>query len=157
MCPHEEDLHRVAAALASLLKPGDVIALCGELGSGKTAFVRGVATALGVPAECVTSPTFVLLQEYPASVPLVHIDTYRLKDPDLFAELGTEELFAEDAPAAVLIEWAERVRKWLPTDCLWVFLDVLPDDARRVTFRACGERSRWLSNRLRCELASGTP
>ncbi|RMG35370.1 MAG: tRNA (adenosine(37)-N6)-threonylcarbamoyltransferase complex ATPase subunit type 1 TsaE [Planctomycetota bacterium] len=153
VCPNERRLGELGARLASLLQPGDVVALTGELGSGKTAFVRAVAAALDVPPECVSSPTFVLVQEYEGRLPLVHVDTYRLKDPGLFGDLGVEELFAEDGPAVVMIEWADRVRNWLPADCLWVELEVLPDEARRVTFSAGGPRSEHLMARLRAAIA----
>ena len=91
---NEQDTERLGAALADVLPPGTVVALIGTLGAGKTRLVQAVATALGVPAGGVTSPTFVLVNEYrQGRVPVFHFDTYRLKDDDEFLALGPEEYF----------------------------------------------------------------
>src|SRR5215472_8776139 len=94
--------------LAELLFPGAVVALVGPLGAGKTHLVRALAEGLGIAdSRVVSSPTFVLIQEYDARLPIYHFDAYRLKNPAEFANLGIEEYFA--AEGVCLIEWADRV------------------------------------------------
>jgi len=102
----EEETAAVGRELASSLLPGDVVMLSGDLGAGKTAFVRGLAEGLGVSRDEVSSPTFTLIQEYRGGrLPLFHVDLYRIEDPREFDELGLDEI-AEDGVLA--IEWAER-------------------------------------------------
>jgi tRNA threonylcarbamoyladenosine biosynthesis protein TsaE len=94
--------------LASRLSAGSVVLLFGDLGAGKTAFVRGLAEGLGIPAENVSSPTFTIMQEYRCGrLPLYHVDLYRLDDPREIDELGLDELTADGILA---IEWAEKQR-----------------------------------------------
>lgn len=103
----ENETAAVARALAQTLKAGDVLLLHGDLGSGKTAFVRGLAEGLGVSREDVSSPTFTLVQEYRAGrLPLFHVDLYRLDDPREVDDLGLDEIAADGVLA---IEWAEKL------------------------------------------------
>jgi len=106
------ETEEIARALAASMRGGEVVLLSGELGAGKTAFVRGLARGLGVDPEEVASPTFVLLTSYPGRLRLHHADLYRLAGNGDDRELGLEEL---PGPAGVLaIEWAERLslRPW---------------------------------------------
>lgn len=128
---HTRQLGRI---LADTLPPGTVVALVGTLGSGKTALVRAVVEALDLPGSAVTSPTFVLVHEYPARVPVVHMDAYRLRELEEFYELGAEEYFS--SAALVLVEWADRVREALPPDHLEVQIEVLSPQRR--LFRITG-------------------
>ena len=113
---------RLGAALGSLLFPGSVVALDGELGAGKTHLVRGICAGLGVAnLAVVNSPTFVLIQEYCGRLPVFHFDAYRLTSPREFAELGVEEYFS--AAGVCCIEWASRVAEFLPADRLSVRLE----------------------------------
>jgi tRNA threonylcarbamoyladenosine biosynthesis protein TsaE len=103
----EEETAGVARRLAATLSAGDTVLLFGDLGAGKTAFVRGLAEGLGIDAGEVTSPTFTLVQEYRSGrLPLVHADLYRLEDPREIDDLGLEELAAGGVLA---IEWAEKL------------------------------------------------
>jgi tRNA threonylcarbamoyladenosine biosynthesis protein TsaE len=103
----EDDTIRIAAALAASLQTGAVVLLSGDLGAGKTAFVRGLAAGLGIDPADVTSPTFTLVHEYrQGPLPLVHVDLYRLDKVDL-DELGMDSELAERGVLA--IEWAERL------------------------------------------------
>jgi len=129
--------------LGALLFPGAVVALIGQLGAGKTHFVRAVAEGLGVrnPAA-VNSPTFVLIQEYPAHLPIYHFDAYRLKTSREFAELGVEEYFHGDG--VCLIEWADLVMEVLPAERLEIRIEVVGETARRFDLTATGYRSEKL-------------
>ncbi|MFP4330088.1 MAG: tRNA (adenosine(37)-N6)-threonylcarbamoyltransferase complex ATPase subunit type 1 TsaE [Alkalispirochaetaceae bacterium] len=108
-----KETNRLAAAFARRLEAGSVVALIGDLGTGKTAFVRGVASALGV-TEPVTSPTYTIIAEYPGNPPLVHMDLYRLTDASEFELLGVEEYLEGDS--ITLIEWADRAMESLPDE-----------------------------------------
>jgi len=144
---NEHDTERLGAALAATLPPGTVVGLVGTLGAGKTRLVQAVAAALGVPREAVTSPTFVLVNEYRhGRVPLFHFDTYRLKDEDEFLDLGPEEYF--DSDGITLVEWADRVAHLLPEERVDIALEVTGDTARRVTISATGERLRAAIDRI---------
>jgi tRNA threonylcarbamoyladenosine biosynthesis protein TsaE len=112
---------RLAAAVAGLLRPGDVVLLTGELGAGKTAWTQGLAAALGV-AEAVTSPTFVLVRPYPTArgFELLHADVYRLDEEAEITALGLTEALEEDAVA--VIEWGERAAGVIGPDHLAVEL-----------------------------------
>ncbi|MDP1797222.1 MAG: tRNA (adenosine(37)-N6)-threonylcarbamoyltransferase complex ATPase subunit type 1 TsaE [Planctomycetaceae bacterium] len=142
----EADTEVTGRLLASVLKPGDVIALVGDLGAGKTRFVQAVAKALGVADEIVHSPTFTLIHEYPASIPLRHCDAYRLKRPEEFADLGLDELFGLDGIA--FVEWADRVADDLPRDVLRIDLSVSGPSSRHAIFTANGPRSTEIVRQL---------
>ena len=119
----EEQTRRIATAMASHLQPGDVIALEGPLGSGKTCFVRGLAEGLGINPRSVSSPTFIICQEYGASrgstvlsaMRLIHIDAYRLNGPDDLESIGWHELI-ESGDAVIAIEWPSRIGSALPEE-----------------------------------------
>ena len=142
-----EETRALAARLGQCLAPGDVVALKGELGSGKTEFVHGLAQGLGVPpAVPVASPSFTLAHEYPGRLTLIHLDLYRLED--LPAELlpDLEEYLA--GPEAVAVEWAERLAPLLPADYLEIRLEITGESQRTLTFRGHGPRGRELVRRL---------
>lgn len=92
----EEATNFLGRQIAEVLQPGTIISLVGDLGAGKTRLVQAIAVGLDVPVEIVNSPTFTLVQEYPGRIPLRHCDTYRLRDPDEFLDLGLDELLAMD-------------------------------------------------------------
>lgn len=123
-----EQTRQLAAAVAGLVEPGDVIALSGELGAGKTCFVQGAARGLGVEVA-VTSPTFVLVRSYRGRLPVVHVDVYRLQRLQDVLDLG-DEVFAPDV--VTFVEWGDAITALLPQDRLDVEIvhaDETGDDA----------------------------
>lgn len=125
--------------LASSLFPGAVVALIGPLGAGKTHLVRAVAEGLGIAdGRLVSSPTFVLIQEYHARLPVYHFDAYRLRDAAEFAELGVHEYF--ESNGVCLVEWADRVEACLPAEHLRITLAITGETSRRVVMEGRGER-----------------
>jgi len=134
-----EETGALGAQLAALLQPGDFIALHGDLGAGKTRFAQGVAVGLGVSPEIpVTSPTYTLLNIYPARVPLYHFDLYRLESDDDVYAAGFDEYFYGDGVS--LVEWPQRLVSLLPADRLEVSLSLLDDHIRRIEFHPFGDR-----------------
>ena len=131
-----EDTRALAAAVAGLAEPGDLIVLAGDLGTGKTAFAQGFAQGLGVD-EPVTSPAFVLVRTYEGRLPMVHIDVYRLDHMQELVDLGISELL--DEGAVTLVEWGDAVTPALPADFLEVRLEAAeaPDD-RILSIRSVG-------------------
>lgn len=124
--------------LGSRLRVGDVIALRGELGAGKTAFAQGVGLALKV-IQPMTSPTFTLIHEYAGQlhaedVRLIHMDLYRLQRPEEVEVIGVEEAFTEDA--VCLIEWPEIAEEYLPADCLKIEIIGSGEQMREIIFHA---------------------
>jgi tRNA threonylcarbamoyladenosine biosynthesis protein TsaE len=128
----EEETEHLATAVAARLRPGDVLLLSGNLGAGKTAFVRGLAAGLGLDPETVSSPTFALVHEYRGGrLPLLHVDLYRLERADA-EDLGLDELGAADGVLA--IEWPDRLAH-VPAVPIRVTLEALDDSTRRITIR----------------------
>jgi tRNA threonylcarbamoyl adenosine modification protein YjeE len=126
----EGETERLAEGLARLFSGGEVVFLKGELGAGKTAFVRGLAKGLGADPEEVVSPTFVLLTSYPGRLTLHHADLYRLSSASDLSEVGLEEL--PGARGVLAIEWAERApSQWWPSP-VQVRLEHQGGDRRRV-------------------------
>ncbi len=133
------DLQAIAERLGRVLQAGDVLALVGPLGAGKTTFVQGVARGLGVPADRhVASPTFALVNEHPGRVPLVHADLYRVADARELEELGLTDAFDR---AAVAIEWLDRFPDAAPPDRLEITIAIAAGGTRELTLRACGTRA----------------
>lgn len=135
----ETDTDRLGRVIADAVGVGTTIALIGDLGAGKTRLTRAICAALGVDSADVTSPTFVLIQEYAGRLPVYHFDTYRLRDLDEFDELGAEEYFESDG--VCLVEWADRVTESLPRDRLQIEITIAGETERRFTLTATGERS----------------
>jgi len=124
----DAETEAIGAELASSLRPGARVLLYGELGAGKTAFVRGLAAGLGVDPDEVSSPTFTLVQEYAGRLPLFHVDLYRLA-PGEVDDLGLDALAAQGVLA---IEWAERLPR-ADAGAIHVRLEHAGEDVRRVT------------------------
>ena len=117
--------------LGRVLRGGDVVACYGTLGSGKTTWIQGIAAGLGISPERVKSPTFVLMREYPGSIPLVHLDGYRLEAPVEVGWLDPEWMFAPHK--VTVIEWAERFADWLPEGHIEIRLQYVSSHRRKIT------------------------
>lgn len=139
------DVHSVAEMealgrrLGELLFPGAVVALIGPLGAGKTLLVRAIAEGLGVPnRSIVTSPTFILIQEYHGRLPIYHFDAYRLSSAAEFLDLGIDEYYA--AGGVCLIEWADKVADCLPRQHLEVRIGLTGESSRRLGLASYGKK-----------------
>lgn len=126
------------SVIGALLGPGDVVALRGELGAGKTVLAQGVAAALGFDGY-VSSPSFVIVNEYRGRVDIRHVDLYRITDESEIDDLGYRELFFGDGVA--LVEWAERGSSFLPDDRVDIRIESAGRDGRTFTVSASGPRS----------------
>jgi len=134
-----EETVALGRELGKRLLPGDFIALIGDLGSGKTHFVQGVAAGDDVPPEiCVTSPSYTLLNEYSGRIPLYHFDLYRLHGDGDIQDLGFEEYFYGDG--VCLVEWAERLDQELPGKNLKIVFSQLDETSRQIDFYCHGSR-----------------
>ena len=134
-----EQTRALGEAVGRLADAGDLIALTGELGAGKTLFVGGLARGLGVdPATYVSSPTFTIMHRYCGRLPLYHIDLYRIETPEAFASLGLDEYLAGDGVAA--IEWAEHGWGCLPKEMLTLRLRHTGSDTRTIEIVPVGDR-----------------
>lgn len=121
-----EETRELAAALAELARPADLLVLVGDLGAGKTAFTQGFGRGLGID-EQITSPTFALVQSYTGRLDLYHLDVYRLEQVSEALDLGLSELL--DDGAVTVIEWGDAIAPVLPHDYLEVHLRFVPDAA----------------------------
>jgi tRNA threonylcarbamoyladenosine biosynthesis protein TsaE len=131
-----EDTQLIARQMGELAPPGLVLAIEGDLGSGKTCFVQGLARGLGVPAEVyVTSPSYTLVNSYEGRLPLHHVDLYRLGEAEL-DDIGLFDLM--QPPAVVAIEWAERMGAGRPVDILVVSLEITAATRRRIALAGYG-------------------
>ena len=142
----EETAH-LAGTIGKIIREGTVICLDGELGVGKTLFVRALARTLGVESD-VTSPTFNLMNIYEAACPIVHFDLYRITSVEELEDIGFYE-YAEATEGIVLIEWAEKFPDAMPADHLSVRIEALNDEERQFTFVAKGKKSRALLEELK--------
>lgn len=141
-----EEMTRLAQRLADVAEPGLVVSLEGELGAGKTTFVRAFAVACDIEPAAVSSPTYVLVHEYFGRLPVYHFDAYRLGEAERFLELGVEEYFAGEG--VCLVEWGNLVRSALPADLLRLCLDHDAGGTRKVRLLAEGPRSRRVLERF---------
>ena len=131
-----DETHALGRRIGAVLRAGDVVVLDGELGTGKTVFTKGLAVALGI-TEPVVSPTFTVVREYEATLPLVHVDVYRLDHLQELHDLGFDDLVGSEA--VTVVEWGGRVSALLPADRLDVHLEPGDDDDdRSVSFEAAG-------------------
>lgn len=136
--------------LASMLEGGELLALVGDLGVGKTCFIKGLARGLSLREEQILSPTFTMIQEHHGRLPLYHIDLYRLEDVDL-EDMGLREYLFSTAVTAV--EWYERLREAGELDRISIRISYSAANSRRIEFEGVGERYSELIERLRSRFA----
>lgn len=127
----EEDTLQIGRALGEILAPGDVVALTGELGAGKTVFCKGVGEALGISPGRIVSPSFTIVTEHPGRVALCHVDVYRLSSEEEALDIGLDEIVRGDR--ACVVEWAEKIRFLLPNECIRITFLILDGDRRRLS------------------------
>ncbi|MFD2444214.1 tRNA (adenosine(37)-N6)-threonylcarbamoyltransferase complex ATPase subunit type 1 TsaE [Bacillus sp. CGMCC 1.16607] len=132
-----------AKHLAAKLKPGDVIALEGDLGAGKTTFTKGLAEGLGITKN-VNSPTFTIIKEYRGHLPLYHMDVYRLEDS--YEDLGFDEYF--EGEGVTVVEWAHLIKEQLPSELLTIYLTHDENNARNITLKPTGNRYEQLCKEI---------
>jgi tRNA threonylcarbamoyladenosine biosynthesis protein TsaE len=142
-----EQTRRVGMRLGALLKPGDLVALVGDLGSGKTTLVQGIAAGWGT-LDPVSSPTFVIVNVYRHTdgLRLFHLDAYRLNDATEALDLDLENMLDQ---GPMIVEWAERVQTVLPEHGLWVHLNYIDDVQRDLLFSGRGQYYEELLSRFR--------
>lgn len=145
----EEDTRAIGRALGEVLRPGDVVALSGDLGAGKTVFCKGVGLALGIPEDRVVSPSFTIVTEHQGRLPLFHIDVYRLSSALEAEGIGLEEILGGEG--VCLVEWAEKIGNLLPNHCIKVtFLFPDADGNRRSLLVQAGDDPRFRDFLSRC-------
>jgi tRNA threonylcarbamoyladenosine biosynthesis protein TsaE len=147
-----EQTFEIARLIGEKLINGDLLALSGELGSGKTCFTKGLAKGIGVSEEYqITSPTFTLINEYPARCKLYHFDVYRLSGYSEFEDLGYEEYFAGNG--VVVIEWAEKIDKLIPSDSIFINFEYVNENSRKMIIRGLKSRLSELAIDMKMEVS----
>ena len=126
----EEETRRLGSEFGAALGEGSIVALVGDLGAGKTQFVKGIATAHGIDPTSVSSPTFTIAHEYSAAIPIYHLDLYRLKGPEEVVRSGVEDYF--DRGGICLIERPEKAEHLLPASTILIRIQHLGEDKRRI-------------------------
>lgn len=139
----ELETKQLAQELATLLKPGDVITLEGDLGAGKTTFTKGIGIGLGV-TRTINSPTFTIVKEYEGEIPLYHMDVYRLEDSD--EDIGFQEYFHGDGISVV--EWASFIKEYLPEKRLDIVMKLKNETEREITFTPHGKYFEFICKEL---------
>ena len=137
----------IAAKLAKYLSPRDCVALCGDLGSGKTTFVKGLARGLDIKETQVISPSFMLIRQYKGKLPLYHFDLYRLDYLEQVEHLGYEEYFYGDGVCC--IEWADKIEELLPVEHLEIDIKSLSEYKRKITFKSTSNRYNSIIGKLK--------
>ena len=129
-----EETIKLGERLARKLKPGSVVALIGELGSGKTTLVKGIAMGLGVKnSRYVNSPSFVIIKEYKGKIPLYHFDVFRLSNLSELDTLSFEEYFYGNG--ICVVEWADKIMKLLPRKYTEIKIKIIKDNSRKITIK----------------------
>ncbi|MBU0502413.1 MAG: tRNA (adenosine(37)-N6)-threonylcarbamoyltransferase complex ATPase subunit type 1 TsaE [bacterium] len=124
-----EETKKLGRKIGQKLKPNDVVCLTGELGAGKTTLIQGIAAGLGI-RDYVTSPTFIIINEYQGRLPFFHFDLYRLNDVAEIEDLGVEEYFTRGG--VCVIEWAEKLGALKPKNCQEIKIEIVSDNERKI-------------------------
>lgn len=142
-----EETRTLGKKLGERIEPGTVLALMGDLGSGKTVFVQGLSRGLDVPEDYyVTSPTYTLINEYPGRSPLFHVDLFRIEPHRDIEDIGLFEILSGNGIVAV--EWADRLTKDLLSAHIEIRLEISDDESRQISLSAYGQREKNLLKRL---------
>ncbi len=142
--------HMIGCRLGRVFQPGDVVALVGALGSGKTVLVRGIAEGLEVrDLARVSSPTFIIINEHEGRLRLYHVDVYRLRTPGELDALGFDEICRSEG--AVVVEWADQIAELLPPDHLRITIELIDATSRRLLLTPCGPRAARLVSAVSAE------
>ena len=146
---NEKETFDLGQRLGKLLGKGDIVCFEGELGTGKTTMIKGIAQALSFDSHQVQSPTFVLMNRYEGRTPIYHFDLYRINGEASLSGMGLDEFLY--GKGVSLLEWAERLESFYPTACLQVKLDYKKDDdtKRQITFKAKGDHYARILRSLR--------
>jgi tRNA threonylcarbamoyladenosine biosynthesis protein TsaE len=141
---HTQDL---GCRIGSLIQSATIIALSGDLGSGKTTLIQGISAGLDVPAEYyITSPTYTLINQYPGRLPLFHVDLYRIENPESLHDIGLYDILQENA--VIAIEWAERLDRGALTEYIFIEMAFVDDDSRKLILNAYGLKEKDLLKKL---------
>lgn len=132
-----EKTEEMGRKISSCLRSGDIVCLIGELGTGKTCFSRGLISGLAVASKYIVSPTFTIINEYQGKFPVYHFDLYRLDSEDELEMLGFREYFY--GSGVTVIEWADKLRRFLPNDRFEVHFSHISETARRIAFKVKGK------------------
>jgi tRNA threonylcarbamoyladenosine biosynthesis protein TsaE len=142
---------RIGKTIGTFLQPGDVVALVGDLGTGKTHMIKGLAAGAGVKRTAyVSSPSFTLINEYPGKIPFYHLDLYRLQTETEAEALGLEEVFQGRGVTA--IEWADKIPSLLPRELLWIHLQDVGGNHRSIEITGKGRRYQRLMEDLEAHI-----
>ncbi|OPY13809.1 MAG: tRNA threonylcarbamoyladenosine biosynthesis protein TsaE [Syntrophus sp. PtaB.Bin001] len=142
-----EETNSIGIIIGKCLAAGDIVALVGELGTGKTCLTQGIARGLGVPESyAITSPTFTLINEYPGKYVLYHFDVYRLQGSVDMDNMGYEEYFF--GKGISVIEWAEKIIDIIPDNAIKIWFTFLDENMRRIEISAPEERLKEISTAL---------
>lgn len=133
-----EETEKLGVKLGTFLKPGDFVNLIGDLGAGKTLFVKGIASSLNISSREVTSPTFTLINEYTGTIPVFHFDVYRLEHQEELEDLGYEEYFFGEG--VTLVEWGDQIPNYVPDERLEIVFHRIDEKTRKLGFTAKGSR-----------------
>ena len=143
----QEETKRLGEKIGRFLKEGDVVALVGNLGAGKTVIANGLCGGLGVKESYITSPTYTIINQYDGRIPVYHIDLYRLKNSSELYNLGWDEYIY--GHGACVIEWADKASEMLSEEYLMINIEVTGKDNRKITLHAKGASYKSLLGKVR--------